>query len=220
MTADTPADTTFRLAIFPLAGAVLFPGLHLPLHIFEPRYRAMVQDVLIRTRQIGMIQPLPAALGAGADAPPLHAIGTVGRIVDVETLDDGRFNLVLEGVGRFRLLSERTVDTPFRQVDAAWIDPPADTAPLEVLASTERAALESAARRFADSQGYVVDWASVTALDDAMLVNGIAQVAPFDAGAKQALLEADGIAARAALAMDLMDFYGRLGGDEGGVSLQ
>src|SRR5687768_2480412 len=97
-----------RLSIFPLPGAILFPGLRLPLHIFEPRYCALVSDALARDRRIAMIQPQAAGDGA-----PLFEIGCVGRIGEVEALDDGRFNIVLEGEHRFRLLRELNVSTPF-----------------------------------------------------------------------------------------------------------
>ena len=86
-----------RISIFPLPGAVLYPGLQLPLHIFEPRYRAMVSDALARDRKIGMIQPQQPREGA-----PIYAIGCLGKIGEVEALPDGRFNLVLEGETRFR----------------------------------------------------------------------------------------------------------------------
>ena len=84
-----------RLSIFPLPGAILFPGLQLPLHIFEPRYRTLVGSALARDRRIAMIQPQGPDEGA-----PLYAIGCVGRIGDVEALDDGRYNIVLEGEAR------------------------------------------------------------------------------------------------------------------------
>ena len=89
-----------------------------------------------------------------------------------------------------------------------------------VLSSIERASLEREAKRFAARQGYVVDWDSVGQLDDATLVNGIAQVAPFDAAAKQALLEATPIDARAELVVQLMQFFGRYDSDDGRATLQ
>ncbi len=208
--------TVRRLAIFPLTGAVLFPGLQLPLHIFEPRYRAMVQEVLVRDRRIGMIQPRVLAGDEMREPPALFDIGCVGHIADVEALDDGRFNLVLAGLTRFRVLRELEVATPFRQVEAEIEDSAADDA----LSSIERAGVEREARRFAERQGYLVDWNAVGQLDDATLVNGIAQVAPFDAAAKQALLEAQTIGERAELAVQLMQFFGRADGDEGYVTLQ
>lgn len=205
-----------RLAIFPLTGAVLFPGLQLPLHIFEPRYRAMVQEVLVRNRQIGMIQPRIIAGDDMREPPALFDVGCVGHIADIEAMDDGRFNLVLTGLTRFRVRRELEVTTPFRQVEAEIEDAAAD----DSLSSIERAGVEREARRFAEKQGYVVDWNAVGQLDDATLVNGIAQVAPFDAAAKQALLEAETIAARAELAVQLMQFFGRADGDDGYVTLQ
>lgn len=205
-----------RLAIFPLPGAVLFPGLQLPLHIFEPRYRAMVQEVLVRDRQIGMVQPRMAAGQPQHGPPALFDVGCVGHIADVEALDDGRFNLVLTGLTRFRIARELDVATPFRQVEAE-IEP---VGALECLSSIERAGVEREAKRFADTQGYVVDWAAVTQLDDATLVNGIAQIAPFDGAAKQALLECGTLAERADMAVQLMQFFGRADGNEGYVTLQ
>ena len=103
-----------RLSIFPLQGALLFPGLHLPLHLFEPRYRALITDALARDRRIAMIQPQ----GPGDDAP-LFGIGCVGKIGEFEALDDGRFNVILEGVARFRLIRELDVATPFRRSRAS-----------------------------------------------------------------------------------------------------
>lgn len=191
-----------RLSIFPLAGALLFPRMHLPLHIFEPRYRAMVTDSLARDRRIGMIQPR----GQGEPAP-LFDVGCVGRIAEVEALDDGRFDIVLEGLARFTILRELDVTTQFRQVEAE-LEPVGEPG---ILAMAERASLEIESRRFADAQGYAVDWEAVSRLDDESLVNGIAQIAPFDAASKQALLEADGLADRASLIVQLMQFFGRHG---------
>lgn len=203
--------TSTRLSIFPLPGAILFPGLQLPLHIFEPRYRALVSDALVKDRRIGMIQPQTAAEGA-----PLFGIGCVGKIDEVEALDDGRYNIVLEGEARFRLLRELKVATPYRQVEAELLPELED----EILSSAERAGFEREARRFASAQGYSVDWESVERLDDAVLVNGVSQIAPFDSAAKQALLEAADLRTRCELLIQLMQFFGRSDPDEERVTLQ
>jgi Lon protease-like protein len=211
--------TITRLSIFPLPGALLFPGMHLPLHIFEPRYRAMISDAMARDRRIGMVQPrpnLPAQSSGGPDKPPLFDIGCVGKIAEFEASEDGRYNLILEGLSLFRIVRELDVTTAFRQVEAQLL--PAPEAP-EVLSLSRRSALESESRAFADAQGYAVDWAAVTRLDDAALVNGIAQIAPFDVAAKQAMLEADGIEDRAELIIQLMQFFGRHDGEDS-VTLQ
>jgi len=198
-------DTLTRLCVFPLGGAVLFPRMHMPLHIFEPRYRALVQHALASDQRIGMIQPR----GAG-DPPPLFDMGCVGKIIHVEALDDGRYNVVLEGQSRFRLVKEHDVATPFRQVEAQILAEEDHDA----LGLMERASIEQEARRFADRQGYAVDWEAVTRLDDEALVNGIAQIAPFDPAAKQALLEARKLDERAELIVQLLQFFGRHDGDD------
>jgi Lon protease-like protein len=203
--------TATRLSIFPLPGAILFPGLQLPLHIFEPRYRALVSDALVKDRRIAMIQPQGPGEGA-----PLFAIGCLGRIDEVEALDDGRYNIVLEGEARFRLIRELEVTTPYRQVEAELIPEPAD----EALSSAERASFEREARRFANAQGYSVDWESVERLDDELLVNGVSQIAPFDAAAKQALLEASDLRTRCELLVQLMQFFAKSDPDEDRVTLQ
>src|SRR5918998_6461106 len=104
---------TIRVPIFPLAGAILFPRSQLPLHIFEPRYRDMVRDALDGGGQIGMIQPV----SLDPVSPPLYAVGCVGEIVGVEELEDGRYNIVLGGTGRFRLIAEAELGTAYRNAD-------------------------------------------------------------------------------------------------------
>ncbi len=195
-----------RLSIFPLPGAILFPGLQLPLHIFEPRYRDLVGSALAKDRLIGIIQPQRSTEGA-----PLYDIGCVGRIDDVEALEDGRYNIVLDGEARFRVLRELDVTTSFRQVEAEILEDPEN----EFLSSAERGNFEFEARRFADLQGYAVDWDSVARLDDETLINGVAQIIPFDTASKQALLEAPNLSQRCELMVQLMQFFAlRDDGDE------
>lgn len=200
-----------RISLFPLAGALLFPGAHLPLHIFEPRYRALVGDALARDRLIGMVQPCD-----DRPVPSLYSVGCLGRIVECDALEDGRFNIVLLGLTRFHILRELDVTTPFRQVEAE-VEP--EDAEEVVLAPVERAALEQEARRFADHLGYVVDWSAVSRLDDLAFINGIAQVAPFDVASKQSLLEAKTLNERLERTIQLMQFFGRMDRD-GSPTLQ
>lgn len=204
-----------RISVFPLAGALLFPGGQLPLHVFEPRYRALVRDALARDRMIGMIQPRD-----DAPRPALYPVGCLGRIETVEALPDGRFDLVLKGVARFRLLRELEVTTPFRQIEAVLDEPDAATGGGDDgLPPTCRAEVEQAARHLAERLGYIIDWSAVARLDDRALLDGIAQVAPFDVAAKQALLEADGLAERAERTIRLLRFFGHVG-DSGPARLQ
>lgn len=220
------ADALLRVPIFPLAGALLFPRSQLPLHIFEPRYRAMTRDALASDRLIAMIQPKPvlsdatgAVEGDSGEPPALFEVGCLGRIGTCDELDDGRFNLVLEGLSLFRIAREAEVDTPYRQVDADRSGFHDD--PDQLLGLAQRAEVEREARRYADALGYMVEWESVSRLDDEMLVNGIAQIAPLDVGSKQALLEASDLASRADLLVQFMQFQRMApGGADGPETMQ
>ena len=125
---------------------------------------------------------------ATTTTPPLYQVGCVGELVGVEELDDGRFNIVLHGLeplpadrrGRRR---RPPIARPMS------ISTRSTTTSPTPLALAQRAEVEREARRFGDALGLAVDWDAVGRLDDEMLVNAIAQVAPFDVGAKQALLE-------------------------------
>ena len=206
---------TLRIPVFPLAGALLFPRAQLPLHIFEPRYRAMIRDALAGDRLIGMVQPRDEK-----DPPTLFGTGCLGRIESVEELEDGRFNLLLEGLSRFRIAREIEAETLYRQVEADCSGF-ADHEEEDPLGLAQRAELEQEARRYADALGYSVDWDAVTRLDDEMLVNGIAQIAPLDVGSKQALLEAPDISARCELLVQFMQFQRMIpGGADGAETLQ
>jgi hypothetical protein len=204
---------TIRVPIFPLSGAILFPRSQLPLHIFEPRYREMVRDAIDGPGRIAMIQP--HRLDDDNEAP-LFDVGCVGEIVGLEELEDGRFNIVLLGSNRFRLVGEAKLDTAYRcaDVDIAAFD---DEEP-PPLSLGQRAEVEREARRLGNAMGLAVDWDAVSRLDDEMLVNAIAQVAPFDVGAKQALLEQPGLPGRADLLVQLMQFHRAAVG--GGVEVE
>jgi len=192
-----------RAPLFPIAGAILFPRAQLPLHIFEPRYREMVRDAVDGDGRIAIVQPQLIEVEDDRKQP-IYPVGCVGEIVGLEELEDGRFNIVLNGSNRFRIISEVDLETPYRNadVDVGAFD---DREP-EPLGMVERAEVEREARRLGDALGLAVDWSAVSRLDDEMLVNAIAQVAPFDVSAKQALLEAETLDARTDLLVQLMQF--------------
>jgi len=200
-----------RVSIFPLPGALLLPGMDLPLHIFEPRYQAMIHDAMARDRRIGMIQPREEGV-----KPALFDVGCLGHITHIEALEGGRYNILLKGIARFRVVRELAVPTAFRQIEADVEPAPQED---EILSAVERAALEQESRRFAETLGYVVDWTAVSRLDDMALVNGIAQIVPFDPAAKQTLLEADTLGERADRIIQLMQIVGRIERD-GGATMQ
>src|SRR4026209_1458288 len=94
------------LPLFPLPNVVLFPNVFLPLHIFEPRYREMTADALDADRMIGMVLLRPGGEGDYEGRPAVYPIGCSGVITHVERQPDGRYNLVLRGLDRFRIVEE------------------------------------------------------------------------------------------------------------------
>ena len=101
------------IPIFPLPNVVLFPNVFLPLHIFEPRYRAMVADALKGDRIIGMTLLRPGFEATYEGRPPVYTTGCAGLITHSEPLPDGRYNIVLRGMEKFQILGEDS-SRPYR----------------------------------------------------------------------------------------------------------
>ncbi|HYH96225.1 LON peptidase substrate-binding domain-containing protein [Hyalangium sp.] len=113
------------LRVFPLPSAVLFPHSVIPLHIFEPRYRTLVGDCLASDRVMALAQLEPGWEASYAGRPPMQRVMCAGLIVWHEELEDGRYNILLQGVCRARLLSELVSERPYRQVRVELLpDPP------------------------------------------------------------------------------------------------
>lgn len=109
-------DFDGKCRLFPLPGVVLYPHVVITLHIFEPRYRQMVEDALATDGLICMVQSDSAiADELRLEEPPLLEVGGLGRVIAHEKLPDGRYNLLLMGLKRVRLLKELEVDTLYRQ---------------------------------------------------------------------------------------------------------
>ncbi len=107
------------IPIFPLPNLVLFPKIHLPLHIFEPRYREMVQDILKGDRLIGMALLKEGCEGENLQSPNIHQVGCVGKLIGYQAIEDGRYNIILSGLTRYRI-KEEFHDKSYRQ---AWVKP-------------------------------------------------------------------------------------------------
>jgi Lon protease-like protein len=182
-----PADLPRTIALFPLSGAILFPRGVLALNVFEPRYLNMVDDALGEERLIGMIQP---AIGQEDEPlPGLAAVGTVGRITGFSETDDGRYLITLTGVCRFALKRELPAATPYRQALASYDAFAGDFRQVSGR-SVDRAALIASLKAYAAVHGFDVDWTAVEQAPVETIVNVASQICPFDAAAKQALLEA------------------------------
>ena len=191
--------------VFPLPNSVLFPDTVMPLHIFEPRYRNMVKDAEASDGRIAIALLRPGWEESYEGRPPIHSVGTVGRIQELQSLPDGRFNLELAGLQRVKfseLPSTRPYRlaevTPLEELDAEESDPGIRQAKIELLASHTYLVQELSG-----------ETASGVPLNDRLplraVVNGACANLPVEAAVRQTLLEVDGLADRQRLALDLVN---------------
>ncbi len=200
-----------HLAIFPLNGALLLPGGRLPLHIFEPRYVAMVEDALASGRAFGMIQEDRA----GTDEDwVLYRVGCLGRISSFSETEDGRYLVTLTGVIRFDVVREVLPHRGYRRVIADYSRFMADVADEagEGIRSG-REALLVALRAYFLVRGFEANWDAIEQMPDEMLVVTLAMVCPFEPAEKQALLEAATPADRAQALLALLTMGAHENGD-------
>jgi uncharacterized protein len=194
------------LPIFPLPNVVLFPNVFLPLHIFEPRYREMVADSLKSDRLIGMVLLRPGWQREYEGRPPVYPIGCSGVITHVDRLPDGRYNIVLRGMQRFRILEEDARLT-YRRARIEQLPESACCAEDAAAIRTQRSKLDSLLapaieRSFADIAG---EAKIPAAMGDEDLVNALAQYLDLEPLEKQALLEQRSLRSRAESLVELLE---------------
>jgi uncharacterized protein len=201
------------LPLFPLPNVVLFPNVFLPLHIFEPRYREMVSDVLAADRMIGMVLLRPGWDRDYEGRPPIYPIGCSGVMTHVERLSDGRFNIVLRGLERFRIVEENH-DRVYRRatVEALHERPLAsvDRDEIRRCRSKLESLLAPAAGDGRDPRAAAAgtrggDTRIPSAMSDEDLVNALAQYLDLEPLEKQALLEQPSLRGRAASLVELLE---------------
>jgi len=189
------------IPIFPLPNAVLFPNVFLPLHIFEPRYRAMVRDALATDLIIGMTLLRPGYERDYEGRPPVYPIGCAGVITHSEALPDGRYNIILKGIEKFRMTGEDTsrsyriaqveaIPDAIRDNDRQTIAAHRHRLESLVASATEHGRLEPKLPQ---------------SVPDPELVNALAQYFSFEPLERQALLECEGVLSRCLALIDLLE---------------
>ncbi len=189
------------IPLFPLPTVVLFPNVFLPLHIFEPRYRAMVAEALAGDRIIGMVLLQPGFEADYEGRPAIFPIGCAGVITHSEALPDGRFNIVLRGMEKFRVVSEDT-SRPYRLATVEPLN--------ERLDEPERTALRNQRQRLEALLAAVIERTAgeprfPPSVPDEDLVNALAQYLDFEPIERQALLERSGVMARCQGVIELLE---------------
>jgi len=197
------------LPVFPLTGVMLLPGTALPLHVFEPRYRNMIEDALTADKIFGMIQPFAPQddnrgpqPGAEGGAPELYKVGCAGYIEQSERFPDGRYFVQLKGVNRFRWEEELPLQRGYRRVRALY-QPFPDAAPQESW-QCDRNAILGALAAYGEAHGMQVKPEHAQRFSDLELVNLLSVSLPFHPAEKQALLESLTLKDREDILVDLL----------------
>ena len=189
------------IPIFPLPNVVLFPNVFLPLHIFEPRYRAMVKDALASDRIIGMVLLRPGFEADYAGRPPVYPIGCAGLITHSEPLSDGRFNIVLRGLEKFRMTHEEGGQLyRLAQVEAV----------AELVSNHDKTVMHNHRRRLESLLAAAMEHRGSDPklspnVSDDDLVNALAQYLALEPIERQALLECDGVLSRCSALIELLE---------------
>lgn len=198
------------IAVFPLPGALMLPRSRLPLHIFEPRYLAMLEDALkTPERLIGMVQPNKVP---GRDGHGLHQIGCAGRVTQFSETEDGRYLITLSGLSRFRVLREVSGFTPYRRCEVSWTGFERDMGRDETDTGFDREAFMNLLSRYFTARELQTDWEGLQDADDELLINSLSMLLDFDPEDKQALLEAPSLSTRRETLVTLLE-YSLRGGD-------
>jgi Lon protease-like protein len=191
-----------EIPIFPLPGAVVMPGVQLPLNVFEPRYLNMVMDALAGDHLIGMIQPTSETLVD--EVPELHRIGCAGRITSYSETTDGRVVLVLTGVCRFQVRTEVPGRRGYRRIAADWGPFAIDCQTGEKVID-DRPGFLASLKSYCTLRGVEIPWEDVSKMPDGDLVNLLCAHLPLSPEDKQALLETVATSEQAVLMQGLMD---------------
>ncbi|PRY92772.1 hypothetical protein BCF33_1626 [Hasllibacter halocynthiae] len=206
LTGDLP-DT---IPVFPLTGALLLPRARLPLHIFEPRYLAMLDDALkTPERLIGMVQPHDGPKGT-----ELHRIGCAGRVTGFSETEDGRYMITLSGISRFRVREEVEGFAPYMRCVVDWTGFERDRRGAEAEEGFDRGAFLGLLGRYFEAEELRTDWDSLKEAEEELLVNSLSMLCPFEPEEKQALLEAPSLATRRETLEALIEFTLAGGSDE------
>jgi uncharacterized protein len=193
-------DLPETLPVFPLASAFLLPAGYLPLNIFEPRYKQMVEDALASNRLIGMIQPR----NPDASTPDLLKTGCAGKIIEFSETPDGRYLIKLAGVYRYDVAHELETHKPYRAVRPDW-RPYAEDIRTFTCLKLDREKLNQRLKSYFEKQEMSCDWTAVDGISDGKLITCLSMICPFSPAEKQALLEAPCCKSRAEMFMTLLE---------------
>jgi len=197
-----------QIALFPLSGVVLMPFAHIPLNVFEERYINLVDDSFANGHYIGIVQPQVDAPDPVPGDVALYKTGTIARIISFFDASDGTYQITLQGVMRFRVISEQLADGGYRTAMVDYMPYVDDLALMTESEGTSREQLISLMHNFLEEKDIEVNWEAVNEASYSALVSSLVMTCPFSSVEKQALLELGDQAQRAEMLIQLFNMSG------------
>jgi Lon protease-like protein len=194
-----------EISIFPLDNAVFFPNTILPLNIFEPRYKKMIEDALAsNNKMIGMIQTRETV---NPKKPEVFSVGCLGKIDTHTKTADGRYLINLKGLVRFRILDEAETELPYRKFRVTYDEFLDDLEKIKFNDKIDVLQLIDKARKLFKIHHLSTDWKIVEKVEPDQLINSLSMICPFSVSEKQGLLEAKTLLERNLLINQIINFY-------------
>ena len=186
------------IPVFPLSGVIYFPKTNLPLNIFEQRYLDLVNDALKKDKLMGMVQ-------SKKENNEVYKIGCLGKISDYQKSKDGRILINLNGIIRFKILTEISSKKLYREFKVDYADFSKDT---NISSSkVEIEDLMDSAKIFFKKNGLLINWREFEKLDQVQKINTLAMIAPVTNEEKQKLLETITLENKVKTLFDIIKFY-------------
>lgn len=213
-----PSDLPPRIPLFPLRGAILLPRATLPLNIFEPRYLAMIDEVMSGSRVLGIVQPS----GGDGESPEgkdagLRRVGCAGRVTSYQELDDGRILITLTGICRYAIIDEAATASPYRVATVSYDGYANDLDEGRGEEQVDRTNLIRVLRAYLEQNRLKADWNAIERAPSEYLINALCVMSPYGPEEKQALLEAEDLKRRAEVLIALAEMELASTGGPGGT---
>ena len=197
-----------EIPVFPLANAIFFPDTILPLNIFEPRYKQMIEDALDQNKFIGISQPNTQI--APSEKPTVFDVGCLGVISKHSESADGKYLISLEGITRFKIVKELPTEKLYRKFKVSYSDYEKDLKEknnAKAITDVELLELIDKTKKFFRMFQLSTDWSVVEKVDPGQLINSLAMICPFTVGEKQRLLETTSMQERNSILNQIINFY-------------
>ena len=198
-------DLPNKIAVFPLSNFIIFPKTTVPLNIFEPRYIQMIDDAMKANRIIGIIQPKKTG---DLKKPNLYNVGCAGKITNFNETEDGRYLIVLNGICRFKIISEEKNDKLYRICNISFTEYLGDlNKKNEEIKSNDLKFIFDEFKSFFKKQGYLINLEEMKKNNIDQTINALSMASPFSLEEKQILLETKNLKIRKEKLEEILKIY-------------